>query len=177
MNYTHNSFYELPVKPSPNLPNERSVLLYPGICFFEGTTGSLGRGTPFPFQVAGHPEYPDKTFSFIPKPTPGALHPPLEGITCYGVDLTEANVDSLFSTAKMNLTVLLDFYQKVPKDKFFNAAWFDKLAGGPQFREAIQKGWGEDQIRESWKADLNAFKLKRQPYLLYDDALQCMPSK
>jgi uncharacterized protein YbbC (DUF1343 family) len=166
-NYDHSSSYDLPIKPSPNLPNLRSILLYPGICFFEGTSGSLGRGTPSPFQVVGHPEYPDKTFSFIPKPTPGAMHPPLEGKVCYGIDLTATDVDSLFKEAKMNLSVLLDFYQKLPKDSFFNPAWFDKLAGGPGFREAIEAGKNEKQIREMWANGLKEFDIKRKPYMLY----------
>lgn len=172
-NYDHTVSYTLPVKPSPNLPNLRSILLYPGLCFFEGTTVSLGRGTATPFQIAGHPDYPDKSFSFIPKPIPGAMHPPQEGKVCYGIDLTNANVDSLFNTAQMNLTVLLDFYQKLPGEKFFNASWFDKLAGGPSFREAIQKGWTEEQIRKSWQDDLDNFKKTKAAYLMYPDAQGC----
>lgn len=168
-NYNHQTMYDLPVKPSPNLPNLRSILLYPGICFFEGTTSSLGRGTSSPFQIVGHPEYPDTSFSFTPQPTPGALHPPLEGTKCYGVDLRKIDIDSLYATRQLNLSVLLDFYQKLPHDTFFGASWFDKLAGGPGFRNAIQKDWTEIQIRESWKTDLDAFKKKRAPYLLYPE--------
>ncbi|MEO5906066.1 MAG: DUF1343 domain-containing protein [Saprospiraceae bacterium] len=168
-NYDHTMSYHLPVKPSPNLPNQRSILLYPGICFFEGTVASLGRGTTTPFQVVGHPDYPDKSFSFTPVPTPGALHPPLEGKTCYGMDLTMLSEESLFLSARLDLTTLLSFYQKMPKETFFNAAWFDKLAGGPAFRESILAGWSEDQIRESWRHNLEAFKSIRNKYLLYHD--------
>ena len=174
-NYDHTKTYELPVKPSPNLPNLRSVLLYPGLCFFEGTPVSVGRGTMTQFQVVGHPDYPDKTFSFIPKPVPGAMQPPLEGKVCYGIDLTEANVDSLFRTARINLSVLLDFYKKLPKENFFNASWFDKLAGGPGFRESIQSGNTEQEIRALWKNDIESFKKRRVLYLLYPDAPDCKP--
>ena len=176
-NYDHQKLYELPVRPSPNLPNIRSILLYPGICFFEGTSCSLGRGTSSPFQVVGHPEFPDKTFSFVPTPNPGAMTPPLEGKTCYGMDLTRVDIDSLFETRHLDLSVLLDFYHKLPKEDFFNAAFFDKLAGGPGLRESIQKGWTEAQIRESWQNDLEMFKVLRQPYLLYADTINCPPKK
>ncbi len=172
-NYDHTTFYDLPVKPSPNLPNIRSILLYPGICFFEGTTGSLGRGTSTPFQVVGHPEYPNKTFSFTPQPTPGALHPPLEGKTCYGVDLTKMNVDSLFALGHMDLSILLSFYGKMKTDGFFTPAWFDKLAGGPSFRESILAGKTESQIRESWVEGLKSFQKKRVKYLVYADSPGC----
>jgi len=161
--------YDLPVKPSPNLPNLRSILLYPGLCFFEGTNISIGRGTDKQFQVAGCPDYPDHKFSFTPKASPGATNPPLKDKKCYGVDLTKTNVDSLFALRHMDLSVLLSFYQKMDTTGFFNASWFDKLAGGPEFREAIQKGWSEGQIRESWKGDIEKFKERRKRYLLYKD--------
>lgn len=166
-NYDHSRMYDLPIKPSPNLPNLRSIILYPGICFFEGTVASLGRGTAFPFQIVGHPDYPDKSFSFTPQPIPGAMNPPLKGQVCYGVDLRNADVDSLFKRSALDVSVLLEFYQKMPRETFFNASWFDKLAGGPSFREAIQAGKTEAQIRQMWAADLKAFDQKRKPYLLY----------
>jgi uncharacterized protein YbbC (DUF1343 family) len=168
-NYNHQKFYVLPVKPSPNLPNIRSILLYPGICFFEGTTGSLGRGTSTPFQVVGHPDYPDKSFSFMPSPMQGALHPPLEGKVCYGIDLSGLDIDSLFNKKQMDLSILLKFYHVMKSDKFFNPVWFDKLAGGPSFRESIEKGWNEQEIRDSWKKDIDTFREKRKAYLLYSD--------
>lgn len=167
--YDHNTKYDLPVRPSPNLPNLRAVLLYPGICFFEGTPFSLGRGTNAPFQVVGDPSYPEKRFSFTPQGRPGAMDPPLKGVVCYGMDLTAQDLDSLFDQRKMDLSVLLHFYAVMDKSIFFNSKWFDTLAGGPAFREAIQKGWNEEQIRESWKAGLAAFNEKRKKYLLYSD--------
>ena len=168
-NYDHTMMYTLPVKPSPNLPNQRSILLYPGICFFEGTSYSLGRGTNMQFQVVGSPDYPDHAFSFTPRAMEGAMNPPLKDQLCYGVDLTKLDVDSLFKTKQMNLSVLLDVYQKSKKESFFNAEWFDKLAGGPGFRESILKGLNEDEVRQTWRKGLEDFRLKRKPYLLYKD--------
>ncbi|HQW27373.1 MAG TPA: DUF1343 domain-containing protein, partial [Saprospiraceae bacterium] len=156
-------------KPSPNLPNQRSILLYPGICFFEGTSMSLGRGTSTPFQVVGHPDYPDHTFSFTPIAMTSAKTPPLKDKLCYGVDLSTAEVDSLFQQRKMDLSVLLKFYKVMEKTTFFNASWFDKLAGNSSFRKSIEAGWGESQIRESWKPDLEKFNQRRKLYLLYPD--------
>ena len=167
--YDHNKTYDLPVKPSPNLPELRSVLLYPGICFFEGTVASLGRGTHKPFQVVGHPGYPDSTFSFMPVSTSGAKNPPLKNQVCYGVDLTQSNLDSLFKQRKMDISVLLNFYKKMNSSSFFNADWFDKLAGNPFFRQSIEAGWNEERIRASWKPDLDSFNEKRRKYLLYLD--------
>lgn len=167
--YDHTRSYTLPIKPSPNLPNQVSVLLYPGICFFEGTVASLGRGTLVPFQVAGHPDYPDHSFSFTPVSMQAAVNPPLKDKLCYGVDLTRLSVDSLFENRKLDLSVLLHFYSKMDKASFFNAKWFDTLAGTSAFREAIEDGWSEDQIRASWQADLKSFNETRKKYLLYKD--------
>jgi len=166
--YDHKMTYNLPVKPSPNLPNHRSVLLYPGICFFEGTSASLGRGTNTPFQVVGHPDYPDHQFSFTPASIPGATNPPLKDKLCYGVDLTGVKLDSLLKQKKMDISTLLMFYARMDKTTFFNADWFDKLAGNSKFRQSIEAGWTEAQIRESWKADLDKFNEKRKKYLLYN---------
>ena len=168
-NYDHTKPYTLPAKPSPNLPNQLSVLLYPGICFFEGTVMSLGRGTETPFQVVGHPDFPDRAFSFIPWSTPAAKNPPLRGVECYGIDLTGLNTDSLYLQRKLDLSILLKCYGMMNKATFFNATWFDKLAGNPYLREAIEAGWGEKQIRDSWKGDLEKFNERRKMYLLYKD--------
>lgn len=167
--YDHNTMYELPVKPSPNLPNLRSILLYPGLCLFEGTDVSIGRGTNKQFQVAGSPKYPDKKFSFTPTSMEGAKDPPQKDKKCYGVNLSNANVDSLFALRYMDLSVLLSFYHTMDTTGFFNVSWFDKLAGGPSFREAIQAGWSEEQIRASWQPGLDKFNERRRKYLLYED--------
>ena len=166
-NYTHKTLYELPIKPSPNLPNQTSVYLYPSICFFEGTNISLGRGTPFPFQVYGSPELPDTGFSFTPESVPGAKNPPLLGVKCYGTDLRNAINNKLVPSPKLNLYWVIDAYRNYPeKDKFF-IPYFDVLAGGPVLREQIQKGMTSKQIRETWKEGLVNFGKIREKYLLY----------
>jgi uncharacterized protein YbbC (DUF1343 family) len=167
-NYTHDSLYELPVKPSPNLPNQNSIYLYPSICFFEGTNLSLGRGTPFPFQVYGSPELPDKGFSFTPQSVPGAKNPPLLGVKCYGRDLTDAIEKKLVPRPEINLNLVIDAYNDFPdKDKFFTP-YFDILAAGPLLREQIQKGMTSEEIRATWKDGLEKFSKIREKYLLYD---------
>ena len=166
-NYSHKTLYDLPVKPSPNLPNQTSVYLYPSICFFEGTAISLGRGTSFPFQVFGSPDLPDKGFSFIPESVPGAKNPPLLGIKCFGTDLRDAIEKKLAPKPELNLDWLISAYNDFPqKDKFFTS-YFDVLAGGPVLREQIQKGMTSEQIRETWKEGLARFSKIRQKYLLY----------
>jgi len=166
-NYSHSTLYDLPVKPSPNLPNMTSVYLYPSICFFEGTTLSLGRGTEFPFQVFGSPELPDRGFSFTPESVPGAKNPPLKGIKCYGTDLRDALKMKLLPDPKLNLDWLIGAYNDFPdKEKFFNS-YFDVLAGGPALREQIQKGMTSVQISATWKEGIEKFGRLRQKYLLY----------
>lgn len=166
-NYTHKTLYELPVRPSPNLPNQTSIYLYPSICFFEGTTISLGRGTPYPFQVYGSPKLPDTGFSFTPESIPGAKNPPLLGVKCYGVDLRDAMKDKLIPSPGINLGWVIDAYRQYPdKEKFFTS-YFDTLASGPTLREQIQKGMTSDEIRATWKEGLAKFGKIREKYLLY----------
>ena len=166
-NYTHKSLYELPIKPSPNLPNQTSVYLYPSLCFFEGTAISLGRGTSFPFQVFGSPDLPDKGFSFVPGSVPGAKNPPFLGVKCFGTDLRDALNKKLVPKSELNLDWLISAFQDFPKkDKFFNS-YFDVLAGGPILREQIQKGMTARQIRDTWKDGLQKFAKIREKYLLY----------
>src|SRR5664280_388492 len=166
-NYTHKTLYELPVRPSPNLPNQTSVYLYPSICFFEGTAVSLGRGTSFPFQVFGSPELPDKGFSFIPESLPGAKNPLLLGVKCFGTDLRDAIRQNIVPKPELNLEWLISAYKDFPdKDKFFNS-YFDVLAGGPVLRNQIQAGMTSEQIRETWKDGIAKFAKIREKYLLY----------
>lgn len=166
-NYDHRKLYELPVKPSPNLPNQNSVYLYPSICFFEGTNISLGRGTGFPFQVYGAPELPDRGFSFTPQSVPGAKNPPFLGKKCYGEDLRNASRDNLVPSPQINLDWVIKAYNDYPdKSKFFTP-YFDVLAGGPELREQIQKGLTSKEIHETWKDELMKFKEIRKKYLLY----------
>jgi uncharacterized protein YbbC (DUF1343 family) len=166
-NYTHKSLYVLPIKPSPNLPNQNSIYLYPSTCFFEGTVISLGRGTPFPFQVFGSPLLPDKGFSFTPQSVPGAMNPPLLGVKCYGTDLRNALEDKLVPKPEINLEWIISAYNDFPdKEKFF-IDYFDVLAGGPELREQIVKGMSSEEIRDTWKPGLQEFEKIRSKYLLY----------
>jgi uncharacterized protein YbbC (DUF1343 family) len=167
-NYTHNTFYELPIKPSPNLPNQNSVYLYPSICFFEGTALSLGRGTPFPFQVFGSPDLPDRGFSFTPESVPGAKNPPLLGVKCYGTDLRDALKNKIVPKPMINIDWVISAYNDFPQKEKFFTKYFDTLAGGPGIREQIQKGMTSTEIRASWKEGLEKFGMIRGKYLLYN---------
>lgn len=167
-NYSHNTHYELPVKPSPNLPNQTAVWLYPSLCFFEGTVISCGRGTDFPFQAFGHPLLPDRGFSFTPQSVPGAANPPLLGQKCYGTDLRDAIKDGTVPRPNLNPEWLIQAYRDFPeKDNFFNS-YFDVLAGGPELREQIIRGMSAGEIRASWRDGLEKFSRIRKKYLLYD---------
>lgn len=168
-NYTHASGYVLPVNPSPNLNTPQSILLYPHICLFEGTTFSLGRGTMFPFQVIGHPLLKGKyNYSFTPVSIPGMSdNPPQKGNACYGINLKEYDTSKLKNTGKLNLTWLLQFYNEFPDKKVFFNAYFTKLAGSNVLRKQIESGKSEAEIRKSWEPALNTFKALRKKYLLY----------
>lgn len=170
-NYNHTTYYELPLAPSPNLPNMTSILLYPYLCFFEGTQISVGRGTDFPFQVYGHSQLPAELFPFpfTPESRSAAPNPPELGKKCQGKDLRNDNPRELFNQGFLNLQHLLDAYQAFPdKDKFFNN-FFERLAGTDQLRKDIRSGKSLQQIRESWQADLDHFRQIRKKYLLYPD--------
>ncbi len=161
-NYNRNLKYNLPVKPSPNLPNSRAINLYPSLCLFEGTTISVGRGTEYPFQQFGAP-YLKSNYNFIPKSGEGSKYPKHENIICYGTDLRFQD-DYLKS---INLKWLIESYQSCPeKDNFFND-FFDKLSGTDQLRKQITSGKTEQEIKESWEKDLKTFKEIRKKYLLY----------
>jgi uncharacterized protein YbbC (DUF1343 family) len=168
-NYKHTTLYTLPVRPSPNLPNQNSVYLYPSICFFEGTNLSLGRGTAFPFQVFGAPGMPDKGFSFTPESGPGAKDPPLLGKKCFGTDLRNALENKTVPAPGLNLDWIINAYNDYPDKAKFFISYFDVLAGGPVLREQICKGMTSTQIRDSWKPALDNFRKIRQKYILYDE--------
>jgi uncharacterized protein YbbC (DUF1343 family) len=170
-NYDHRTFYNLPVKPSPNLPNMHSIYFYPWLCFFEGTVASVGRGTTKQFQVIGHPDFPEGDYTFTPVPRPGAMHPKLEGRRCRGYDLSTIPLDTLRRRARLDLSYLIDFYRAFPdKDDFFlENLWIDKLAGGPTLRAKIVAGASQTEIRESWQEELQQFMKVRGRYLLYED--------
>ncbi|WP_448697973.1 exo-beta-N-acetylmuramidase NamZ domain-containing protein [Mucilaginibacter sp. AW1-3] len=164
-NYAHGRFYTLPIHPSPNLSTQQSVMLYPSICLFEGTTLSLGRGTPFPFQVIGSPLLKDKfKFSFTPVSIPGVSdNPPQKGNLCYGIDLQHYKAEE----GKINLKWVIDLYKVFPDKEHFFTAYFTKLAGTDQLRKQIEAGKSEEEIRLSWEPELSRYKIMRKKYLLY----------
>ncbi len=167
LNYDHSKQYYLPLAPSPNLPNQNSVLLYPSICFFEGTVFSCGRGTKIPFQVYGHPDYLNKNFEFTPMPGKGAAKPKLNGKLCYGVDLSKAIESGVVPGSSIELDWLLDAYNNFPeKEKFFNS-YFNTLAGTDRLKQQIIDGLSAEEIRLSWQEGLDDFKAIRKKYLLY----------
>lgn len=168
-NYNHSKEYILPVKPSPNLPNNLSIYLYPSICLFEGTVISQGRGTTFPFQVIGHPLLKDKyQFSFKPISIVGmSKNPPLENQVCYGIDFRTMDQQTIKKAKTLNLKLLIDIYNQYPdKDNFFNA-FFNKLAGNDVLMQQIKDGKTEKEIRATWRAGLTDYLNKREKYLLY----------
>ena len=163
--WKHGDFYSLKVKPSPNLPNDISIRLYPSLCLFEGTEVSVGRGTYTPFQIIGYPDPDFGDFTFTPKSLPGFDKNPLQkDKLCYGYDLTNDTITKGFS-----LKYIIDFYNK-SKDKsnfFSRASFFDKLAGDENIRKMISQGKSENEIIEYWQEELDSFKAKREKYLLY----------
>ncbi|NSL90613.1 DUF1343 domain-containing protein [Chitinophaga sp. Mgbs1] len=166
-NYDHHTWYQLPVRPSPNLPNMAAINLYPSTCFFEGTVISLGRGTSKPFQLFGSPAFPKQGFSFTPRSVPGAKNPPLKDQLCYGFDLSNAPESTPAKGRRMEIKWLMQAYQLYPqKDKFFNN-FFNKLAGNAQLQQQIKNGLSEQEIRASWEPGLTRFKAIRAKYLLY----------
>ncbi len=170
LNYDHKTFYTLPIKPSPNLPNMAAIYLYPSLCFFEGTNNvSLGRGTDKPFQIYGSNLFAKSLpFLFTPQSVDGAKNPPLLNKTCYGYDLSAIALDSL-RKQKFTLNYLLNAYkQSTSKNKFFNS-FLIKLTGKASFTAQIEKSVDEKAIKASWQKDLAKFKAIRKKYLLYKD--------
>lgn len=167
-NWKHGDPYWLPVKPSPNLPNDQAIRLYPSLCFFEATNISVGRGTYFPFQVIGFPDKKYGDFTFTPVSLAGFDTNPLQkDKACYGVDLREYPFEG-----GLTLRFFLDFYEKAGKDQAFFFArprWFDLLAGTKKLRFQIVRGLTEQEIRESWQPALDTYKEMRKKYLLYPD--------
>ncbi len=154
--------YDLPINPSPNLPNAQSINLYASLCLFEGTNISMGRGTSTQFQIYGSPNLPKTDFSFTPQPNLGAKNPLYNGLICYGEDLTQVE-----KVDRLELKWLLKAYNESrDQSKFFNS-FFTKLAGGLVLQNQIEAGFSEETIRASWQEDLDAFKKMRSDYLLY----------
>jgi hypothetical protein len=163
LNYKREMAYSLPIKPSPNLPNDQSVNLYPSLCLFEGTNVSVGRGTEMQFQIYGSPFLPKSDFSFIPIPNFGAKEPVYKNQVCYGENLT-----SIPKVHQLELKWLIKAYNSTAdKSKFFTD-FFTKLAGTKKLQEQIEKGISEEEIRKSWNKGLIDFKEMRQQYLTYN---------
>lgn len=162
-NYTHFSTYILPIKPSPNLPNELSIALYPSLCLFEGTQMSVGRGTNYPFQQIGAPDSTYGYHFFEPKSIDGMAKSPLyEGKKCFGIDLKTMKPIRAFT-----LKYVIDFYTKSrEKEKYF-ISFFDKLIGNKQVMQQIISGMTEKEIKLTWQNDLDKYKIIRKKYLLY----------
>jgi len=161
-NYTHDSTYSLTIRPSPNLPNDISINLYPSLGFFEGTIISAGRGTEFQFQRYGAPFFTKSDFSYTPKPNFGSKYPKHKGILCYGVDLSDTE-----KLSSINLEWIIDAYQKTPKTEKFFGKTFTIHAGNTKLQKKIEQGLTAKEIRKSWKKGLKGFKKIRKQYLMY----------
>lgn len=163
--YQRSHQYSLPVKPSPNLPNARAVALYPSLGFFEATPLSVGRGTPFPFQVIGYDKFSTGNFQFMPVSTPGAaLTPPLMDKVLLGEDLRQVKAQGLDLQYLLRWQAL---FKAQGETLFSSAGFMDKLAGTDRLRLQIEQGLSESEIRAGWQAELKLFRRQRQPYLLY----------
>ncbi len=168
LNYSHQTLYELPVKPSPNLADMTSVYLYPSLCFFEGTMMSVGRGTDKPFRMIGHPDYIIGDISFTPVSRPGAsVNPPLKDQVCRGFDYSHL-ADSILLHPKIYLEPLLQAWHYFKNTKVFFNNYFNTLAGNSILRSQIEAGMTESEIRAGWQPGLEQFKKLREKYLLYD---------
>ena len=160
-NYNHQTNYSVPIKPSPNLPNDKSINLYPSLCFFEGTNVSAGRGTEMQFQVYGSPHITKNSFTFTPQANEGSKYPKYKNQLCFGEDLRTAK-----NLNKLDLSYLLKAYQQNTSKEFFNT-FFTKLAGTERLQEQIEQGLSEKEIRKTWVQDIISFKKIRKKYLLY----------
>ena len=172
LNYDHNDYYKLPVKPSPNLPNMQSIYLYPSLGLFEGTVVSVGRGTEFPFQVVGHPGLTKGDFKFTPTPSAGARYPKLQGQVCNGYDLREYGISTMPFEKQIKLNWLIEAYNELKEDEipfFLETGFINLLAGTKTLKNQIVSGMTESEIRETWKCGLLEFKKLRAKHLLYPD--------
>lgn len=164
LNYSHQSSYSLPIRPSPNLPNDQSINLYPSLGFFEGTIINAGRGTDFQFQRYGAPFFPKTEFSYVPQPNFGSKNPKFKGELCYGVDLGKAA-----NLSVVNIEWLLDAYNKTPNKEDFFGDSFTIHAGTERLRNQIEKGLSAEEIQASWQPEVKKFKKTREKYLIYKD--------
>ena len=166
-NYTHSTHYELPIAPSPNLPTQHSIYLYPSTCLFEGTVVSMGRGTEAPFELYGHPEMENREFEFTPMPNAGSKTPPHSGKLCYGEDLRSLSNEDIWREG-VNLEYVIDAYRDLNMgDKFFTPM-FEKLIGVGYVREMIKAGHTAEEIEVQWQDELERYRVLRRGYLLYE---------
>ena len=166
--YTHKSRYRLPVNPSPNLLNMEGIYLYPSVALFEGTMMNVGRGTPFSYQVFGHPDYPGHHFSYTPRASSVNSSPKHMNQLCYGFDLRSIHPDSLRTFSRINLSWLIDAYKTMKRTDFF-LPFMNNLAGTDQLRKQIETGTSEEEIRKSWEPGLAKYRQLRKKYLLYPE--------
>ena len=167
-NYTHSTHYQLPIEPSPNLPTQHSIYLYPSTCLFEGTVVSMGRGTDAPFEVYGHPALEGRAFCFTPEPNAGSKNPPHNGKLCYGVDLRGVSDEDIWREG-LNLEYVIDAYHDLDMgDKFFTPM-FEKLVGVEYVRRMIIEGYSADDIEKMWQKELEEYKSLRRKYLIYNE--------
>jgi len=172
-NYTHDSLYKLPVKPSPNLPNMRSIYLYPSLGLFEGTVINVGRGTNFPFQVYGHPDFKWGVIEYRPDSVEGAsANPKHKGQLCYGIDLRHIQMDRLIENPGIRISWLKQARERVPDADSFFLPFFKRLVGTLSLKRALESGESVQNIKESWEKPLEEFQRKRKKYLLYEDFIQ-----
>ena len=167
-NYTHQTMYELPIPPSPNLPNMKAVYLYPSTCYFEATPVSLGRGTRLPFQIYGHPNMLGYDYTFTPQSIPGAKNPPQLNRICHGVNLSELSDEEIWKKG-VDLSYLIDAYRNLNMDDYFFRPFFELLTGRDYVRKMIKQGKNADEIKAMWKEDVEKFKIQRKPYLIYEE--------
>lgn len=161
-NYTHQTTYEIPLRPSPNLPNAHSIALYPSLCLLEPTVISVGRGTEMQFQIYGHPQLPETNFSFTPRPNYGSKNPKLKDQLCHGVDLRNFE-----RPKKIELQWLIQAHRDFPDKEHFFKKGFYRIAGNKKLQKQLAQGMNEQQIRKTWEKDLEKFKKTRKKYLIY----------
>ena len=167
--YTHKYLYQLPINPSPNLRTMASIYMYPSMCLFEGTVVSVGRGTDKPFEVYGHPNFKNASFSFIPKSQKGASAPLYEGKKCFGYEVADFGLIYIKDSQALYLDWLVDSYNEMKLGEAFFNNYFNILAGNDLLKKQIIQEKSVDEIKKTWQKDLESFKIIRKKYLLYPD--------
>lgn len=167
-NYDHSTHYVLPIAPSPNLPTQHSIYLYPSTCLFEGTVVSMGRGTESPFEIYGHPKMQDRKFSFTPMPNAGSKTPPHNGKLCYGEDLRGVPNEYIWQQG-LDLSYVIDAYNDLAMGDSFFTPMFEKLIGVDYVRQMIKTGHSAEDIEQMWAEELEDYRTMRRKYLLYKE--------